>query len=217
VIIALEEEKKRLFDRIRAYVDYQRFVNAMMSVAREAFVPLTSAHLAYDDAALPIGEGQTISQPFIVALMVSALKVRRTDTVLEVGTGSGYQAAVLAGLAREVISVERRIALANGARARLASLGLANVTVHVAGATLGWPSGAPFNGIVVAAAAPRLPRELIDQLEIGGRLVVPIGSREQQELMKFTRTAEGFAVESFGSCRFVPLVGEGAWDEVDSE
>lgn len=213
--MALEEEKKRLFDRIRAEVADQRVVNAMMRVAREAFIPEPSAHLAYDDAALPIGEGQTISQPYIVALMVSALKVRRTDAVLEVGTGSGYQAAVLAELAREVTSVERRSALADSARARLASLGVVNVTVHLAGAALGWPSGAPYNGVIVAAAAPRLPRELIDQLEIGGRLVVPIGSREQQELMKFTRTEEGFSVESFGSCRFVPLVGEGAWDEVN--
>ena len=213
--MALEEEKKRLFDRIRAEVADQRVVNAMMRVAREAFIPEPSAHLAYDDAALPIGEGQTISQPYIVALMVSALKVRRTDVVLEVGTGSGYQAAVLAELAKEVTSVERRIALADSARARLASLGVVNVTVHLAGAALGWPSGAPYNGVIVAAAAPRLPRELIDQLEIGGRLVVPIGSREQQELMKFTRTEEGFSVESFGSCRFVPLVGEGAWDEVN--
>ena len=213
--MALEEEKKRLFDRIRAEVADQRVVNAMTRVAREAFVPEASAHLAYDDAALPIGEGQTISQPYIVALMVSALKVRRTDAVLEVGTGSGYQAAVLAELAREVTSVERRSALADSARARLASLGVANVTVHLAGVALGWPSGTPYNGIIVAAAAPRLPRELIDQLEIGGRLVVPIGSREQQDLMKFTRTEEGFSVESFGSCRFVPLVGEGAWDEVN--
>ena len=212
--MALEEKKKRLFDQIRAELADQRVVNAMMEVAREAFIPGASAHLAYDDAALPIGEGQTISQPYIVALMVSSLEVRRTDAVLEVGTGSGYQAAVLAELAREVTSVERRSALADSARARLASLGVANVTVHLAGAALGWPSGAPYNGIIVAAAAPRLPRELIDQLEIGGRLVVPIGSREQQELMKFTRTAEGFSVESFGSCRFVPLVGEGAWDEV---
>ncbi len=213
--MALEEEKKRLLDRIEADVADQRVVDAMTRVAREAFIPEASAHLAYDDNALPIGEGQTISQPYIVALMVSALEVRSTDAVLEVGTGSGYQAAVLAQLAREVTTVERITALADSARARLASLGLASVTVHLAGAALGWPPGAPYNGIIVAAAAPRLPRDLIDQLVIGGRLVVPVGSREQQELMKVTRTAEGISVETFGSCRFVPLVGEGAWEDVN--
>ena len=155
--MALEEEKKRLFDRIRAEVADQRVVNAMMRVAREGFVPEASAHLAYDDTALPIGEGQTISQPYIVALMVSTLEVRRSDAVLEVGTGSGYQTAVLAQLAREVTTVERISALADSARARLASLGLANITVHLARAALGWPPGAPYNGIIVAAAAPRLP------------------------------------------------------------
>ena len=213
--MTLEEEKKRLFDQIRTDVADQRVVDAMMRVARERFVPEASAHLAYDDMALPIGEGQTISQPYIVALMVSALEVRRTDTVLEVGTGSGYQAAVLAELARQVTTVERLPALAESAQARLATLGLANVNVHTAGAALGWPSGAPYDGIIVAAAAPRLPRELLDQLEIGGRLIVPIGSREQQELMKFIRTTEGYSVETFGSCRFVPLVGEGAWDDIN--
>ena len=213
--MALEEEKKRLFDRIRADVADQRVVNAMMRVDREVFIPEASAYLAYDDTALPIGEGQTISQPYIVALMVSTLEARRTDAVLEVGTGSGYQTAVLAHLAREVTTVERISALADSARARLASLGLANMTVLLAGAALGWPPGAPYNGIIVAAAAPRLPRDLIDQLEIGGRLVVPVGSRQHQELTKITRTAEGFSIETFGSCRFVPLLGEGAWEDVD--
>jgi protein-L-isoaspartate(D-aspartate) O-methyltransferase len=215
--MALNQDKKRLLDRIEADVSDQRVVGAMMRVDREAFIPEASAHLAYDDVALPIGEGQTISQPYIVALMVSALEVRTTDSVLEVGTGSGYQAAVLAQLARQVTTVERISTLAEGARARLASLGLDNVTVHPTGDALGWPPGAPYNGIIVAAAAPRLPGDLIDQLDTGGRLVVPVGSREQQELMKITRTAEGISVETLGSCRFVPLVGEGAWEYVDGE
>ena len=213
--MAVEEEKQRLFDRIRVDGADPRVISAMMRVAREEFIPEASAHLAYEDTALPIGEGQTISQPYIVALMVSALDIRRTDVVLEVGTGSGYQAAVLAQLAGRVTTVERRSALAEGARARLESLGLANVTVQLAGSALGWPSGAPYDGIIVAAAAPRLPIDLIGQLENGGRLVVPVGSREQQELMKITRTAAGHSVETFGSCRFVPLVGEGAWDDIN--
>ncbi len=162
--MALEEERRSLFDRIRSDVPDHRVVDAMMAVAREKFLPEASAHLAYDDTALPIGEGQTISQPYIVALMLGALEVRPTDSVLEVGTGSGYQAAVLARLARAVTSVERIAALAQGARSRLASLGVANATVHLAGASLGWPAGAPYDGIVIAAAAPRLPRDLIDQL-----------------------------------------------------
>ena len=189
----------------------------MERVSREAFVPESSTYLAYEDIPLPIGEGQTISQPYIVALMVGALELRRTDRVLEIGTGSGYQAAVLSELASEVISVERISSLADSARQRLASLGYSNVKVYQAETRLGWPAEAPYDAIVVAAGAPKLPGELIEQLAMGGRLLIPVGSKESQELMKTTRIADGFSVHTLAPCRFVPLVGEGAWPEVDPQ
>ncbi len=209
----LRAAKRRLLDRLRKELPDRRVIDAMERVPRESFVPESMAASTYDDVPLPIGEGQTISQPFIVAVMISELELRRTDSVLEIGTGSGYQAAVLSELAVRVTSVERIPSLAEGARARLAKLGYRNVVVHQASAQLGWPSGGPYDAIVVAAAAPRLPRELIDQLAPRGRLVVPVGSRDAQELMKVTRTGDRFSVRTMTPCRFVPLVGEGAWPE----
>lgn len=183
-------------------------------------MPESGAHLAYEDTALPIGEGQTISQPYIVALMVGALELRRTDKVLEIGTGSGYQAAILAELAARVVSVERLSSLADSARERLQSLGYVNVEVRLAEEGLGWPREAPYDAIVVAAGAPRLPGELMEQLTVGGRLVIPVGlmgTMESQELMKVTRTADSFSVRTMGECRFVPLIGKGAWPETDPQ
>ena len=209
----LRDARRRLLDRLRKEIADGRVVDAIGRVPREKFVPASMASSAYDDVPLPIGEGQTISQPFIVAVMVAELEVRRTDRVLEIGTGSGYQAAVLSEMAASVVSVERIPSLADGARERLAGLGYRNVAVHQAAAKLGWPPGGPYDAIVVAAAAPRLPRELIDQLAPRGRLVVPVGSRDAQELMKVTRTGDGFSVRTMVPCRFVPLVGEGAWPE----
>ena len=148
--------------------------------------------------------------------MVNALELRSTDRVLEIGTGSGYQAAVLAELASRVITIERLAGLAETAAQRLESLGYGNVEVCLAGAELGWPAGAPYDGIVVAAGAPRLPRVLMDQLAVGGRLVVPVGSLEAQELMKVRRTQGGFSFNTLGSCRFVPLIGEDAWSADDA-
>ena len=213
----LEESKRRLIDRLRLEVGDAKVVQSMERVPREDFVPPESARLAYEDVALPIGQGQTISQPYIVALMVSALELRRTDKVLEIGTGSGYQAAVLAELVWRLVTVERIKTLADSARDRLASLGYSNVEVHVAEKALGWPQEAPYNAIIVAAAAPTLPRRLIDQMVVGGRLVVPVGSKVEQELMKVSRTPEGFSVRTLGLCRFVPLMGEGAWSEEEDE
>ena len=187
----------------------------MERVPRELFVPEGSRHLAYDDIPVPIGEGQTISQPYIVALMMRGLAVRRTDKALEIGTGSGYQAAILAELASRVISVERIAALAESARERLASLGYTNVDVVLAEERLGWEREAPYDAMVVAAGAPKLVRGLMDQIAVGGRLLIPVGSRDSQRLMKVTRTGEGFSVETMGECRFVPLVGEEAWPETD--
>ena len=191
-------------------------IDAMMKVPREAFVPAPSRHLAYEDAPVAIEEGQSISQPFIVAIMISALEVGRSDKVLEIGTGSGYQAALLAELAREVVTVERIESLARSAQQRLEQLGYRNVRVMPAGEELGWPELAPYDGIIVAAGAPRLPEGLIQQLTIGGRLVVPVGSLETQQLMKVTRTPDGSTARTLGECRFVPLIGDMAWPEEHS-
>lgn len=209
--------RERLFDEIRAEMDDERVLRAMMRVPREEFVPAHLGRRAYENSALPIGSGQTISQPLMVALMVSALMVRRTDTVLEVGTGSGYQVAVLAELAGHVVSVERVRELSEGAGERLARLGYSNVELREAGRELGWRTGAPYEGIVVAAAAPRIPRVLIEQLAEGGRLVVPVGSPESQELMRVIRGTKDISIHTLGGCRFVPLIGEGAWDENDPD
>ena len=213
----MEDAKRRLLDRLRRELGDLKVVEAMETVPREAFVPESSASLAYEDAPLPIGEGQTISQPYIVGMMVSALELRRTDRVLELGTGNGYQAAVLSLLAKEIVTIERIVSLADSARQRLEAQGYSNVEVVLAGEDLGWSSAAPYDAIVVAAGAPRLARELIDQLVVGGRLVIPVGSREAQELMKVTRTAEGFSISTLGPCRFVPLIGTGAWPEEEPD
>ena len=193
-----ERDKKALFDRISVELDDQRVIEAMLRVPREEFVPAEAAHLAYADMALAIGHDQTISQPYMVALMTSVLGVRRMDRVLDIGTGSGYQAAVLAELAREVVSTERILPLIRPAETRLQSLGYANITVKRAGRELGLPGEPRFNGIIVGAGAPKLPTELVEQLEIGGRLVVPVGSRQEQQLMKVVRTHDGFSVATLG-------------------
>ncbi len=209
----LEREKRRLLELIFREVKDRRVVDAMARVPREAFVPAASRHLAYEDIPLPIGEGQTVSQPLIVAMMVSMLNLKPGDKVLEVGTGSGYQAAVLSLLAREVITTERFKGLADSARERLQSLGYHNVAVHQAGDVLGRSEESAFHAIVVAAAAPRLPWVLLEQLCEGGRMVIPVGSRSQQDLLLVTKSHDGYSVKNHGSCRFVPLVGAGAWTE----
>lgn len=209
----LEESKKNLLDQLLGEGSDPRVIEALGKVRRELFVPETSFDLAYENIPLPIGEGQTISQPLIIAIMLSALELRRTDKVLEVGTGSGYQAAVLAEMVNRVVTVERVQSLADSARERLKSLGYANIEVHLAKDALGWPEEAPYDAIIVAAGAPKLPPDLMNQLAIRGRLIIPVGSRENQELMKVTRTSDGFSVQTLGGCRFVPLIGKEAWLE----
>ena len=193
--------------RARGIAD-ERVLTAMEHVPRDLFVPEQERPYAYADAALPIGEGQTISQPFMVAVICEALALRGDERVLDVGTGSGYQAAVLAELAAEVHTIERLPALAERARAVLAAGGYERVRVHVGDGTLGLPEHAPFGGIAVAAAAPGLPQTLFDQLEPGGRLVVPVGGRYGQELEVVVRGPDGPVVSRSVPCRFVPLVGE---------
>ena len=186
----------------------ERVLAAMERVPRELFVPGSLRPYAYDDGALPIGEGQTISQPFVVATICSLLALRGDERALDVGTGSGYQAAVLAELADEVVTVERIAALADAARDRLAEGGYERVEVVVGDGSLGVATRSPFQAIAVAAAAPSIPRALYDQLTEGGRLVVPRGSRRGQELVLAVRTASGSAERTSIPVRFVPLVGE---------
>ena len=213
----LEKEKRRLLELIYREVEDCRVVDAMANVPREAFVPAASRHLAYEDIPLPIGEGQTVSQPLIVAMMVSMLNLKPGDKVLEVGTGSGYQAAVLSLLANDVVTTERLKGLADSARERLQSLGYHNVTVYQAGDVLGRSENSQFDAIIVAAAAPRLPRVLLEQLSEGGRVVIPVGSRSLQDLLLVTKSHDGYSVKNHGSCRFVLLVGAGAWTEREAE
>jgi len=185
----------------------ERVLAAMGRVPRELFLPEQERRRAYEDAALPIAEGQTISQPYMVARICELLGLRGGERVLDVGTGSGYQAAVLAELAAEVHTIERHGSLAEGARAALAAAGYDRVHVHVGDGTLGLPEQAPFAAIAVAAAAPEVPRSLYEQLEPGGRLVIPVGGRHGQELQLVVRSPEGPAVIRSVPCRFVPLVG----------
>jgi protein-L-isoaspartate(D-aspartate) O-methyltransferase len=187
----------------------ERVLAAMERVPRELFVPQSISARAYDDAALPIGEGQTISQPYMVARICEALSLRGHERVLDVGTGSGYQAAVLAELAGEVHTIERIPELAEEARATLDAAGYGDrVHVHVGDGTLGLPEHAPYTAIAVAAAAPEVPTTLYEQLEERGRLVVPIGGRRGQQLQLIVRSPEGPAVVRSVPCRFVPLLGE---------
>jgi len=188
-------------------------LRAIARVPRDIFVPEKYRHRAFDDEALPLDCGQTISQPTVVAMMTAALNVTPELRVLEIGTGSGYQAAVLAELVAEVVSVERIPALADHARRLLDYLGYRNASVVEADGTLGWPELAPYDRILVTAASPTVPLDLIDQLVPDGLLVLPVGGREDQQLVVVTRDASGHISErSLGLVRFVPLIGENGWD-----
>jgi protein-L-isoaspartate(D-aspartate) O-methyltransferase len=185
----------------------------MEQVPRERFVPPEVRHRAYEDLPLGIGEGQTVSQPYIVSLMLEALRLRGDETVLEVGAGSGYQAAVLSLLVPtgRVVAVELLPSLVRQARERLEELGYGNVTVAQAGPRLGCPDLGPFDAIIVAAASPKLPEALLSQLAAGGRMIIPVGSLDKQELVQAVRTDEGLSLRMMGSCRFVPLIGREAF------
>jgi protein-L-isoaspartate(D-aspartate) O-methyltransferase len=189
-----------------------RVLAAMSAVPRDLFVEPEDTAAAYEDRPLRIGSGQTISQPYVVAWMAEALKLGPRDAVLEIGTGSGYAAAVLAKLAMRVDTIERHQALCDSARERLHRLGITNVEVRCGDGTLGLPEHAPFAAIVAAAAGPAVPRTLIDQLAVGGRLVMPVGTQDRQQLVRVTRTSPTeIWQESLGAVQFVPLIGEGGW------
>jgi protein-L-isoaspartate(D-aspartate) O-methyltransferase len=188
-----------------------RVLDAMSSVPRHLFVSSAHAPEAYADSPLPIGAGQTISQPYMVAAMADALELKGHEKVLEVGAGSGYQAAVLSLLAREVIAVESVAPLANAARERLARLGYTNVRIEIGDGSQGWPANAPYDGILVSAGAPDVPRPLIEQLADCGRLVIPVGPAKHQDLIRIVKRNGGTVRESLLACRFVPLVGQHGW------
>lgn len=192
----------------------QRVIDAMLKVPRHKFVEEALASQAYQDGPLPIGEKQTISQPYMVAVMSEALALDGSETVLEVGTGSGYQAAVLALLADRVFSLERIPALARRARKVLDSCGYTKVNIRLADGTHGWQERGPFDAIIVTAGAPDVPQDYLDQLAVGGRLVIPVGDRASQVLMRITRiSATEFKEEKMLGCRFVPLVGNHGWQD----
>jgi len=195
----------------------ERVLAAMRKVAREAFLPESLREYAYEDTPLSIGSGQTISQPYIVAFMIEALQLNGGEKVLEIGTGSGYAAAVLAEIAGDVTTVERLRPLADRAAEIFAQLGYRHIHVQRGDGTRGWPADAPYDAIVVTAGGPQVPEALKEQLAIGGRLVIPVGAgQESQELLRVTRrSATEFGVEEIGGVRFVPLIGEQGWPNVD--
>jgi protein-L-isoaspartate(D-aspartate) O-methyltransferase len=191
----------------------ERVLEAMMKVPRHLFIEEIQRMSAYEDHPLPIGEGQTISQPFIVALMTEALQLTGKETVLEIGTGSGYQTAILAELSARVYSVERIPSLTGKARKTLDSLGYKNVLVKLSDGTLGWEEYAPYDRILVTAGAPSVPQPLIEQLAPGGILVIPVGSNTMQELIRVTKNEDGsVSEERMGNCVFVKLVGRHGWE-----
>jgi protein-L-isoaspartate(D-aspartate) O-methyltransferase len=195
-----------------------RVLKAMGAIPRERFVPEDHADLAYDDGPLPIGEGQTISQPYIVALMLQAAEIRPGDHMLEVGAGSGYAAAVAARLADRVVAIERHAPLAEEARQRLATLGYANVRIVAGDGTCGCAEEAPFDAIVVSAGGPSVPEALKRQLRIGGRLVIPVGEEGAQTLLRIRRLAEDrYSQDDLGEVVFVPLIGAQGWTETEGQ
>ncbi|MFC1860098.1 protein-L-isoaspartate(D-aspartate) O-methyltransferase [Chloroflexota bacterium] len=208
-----EAARARLIEHLSSEVRDERVLAAMARIPREHFVLPEEQDLAYEDIPLPIGFDQTISQPFIVALMTEALELTGREKVLEVGTGSGYQAAILAELARSMVTVERLPTLIERAKKVLNNLGYTNVTMHQAEETLGWQAEAPYDAIMVTAGAPKVPVDLLAQLAIGGRLVIPIGSRYVQELCKVTKYRRKNMMQNLGGCRFVPLIDKNAWQE----
>jgi protein-L-isoaspartate(D-aspartate) O-methyltransferase len=207
-----EERRLMVKSQIRKRgVTDERVLEAMATVPRHEFVPPFWTNQAYADEPLPIGHGQTISQPYIVAAMVASLGLRGSENVLEIGTGCGYQAAVVSLLAREVHTVEILPDLAQSAAERLERLGYTNVHVHTGDGTLGWSQSSPYDAILIAAAAPSVPEPLLLELAEGGRLIAPVGEEDKQELQLTTKHEGKFLLKQGGPCRFVPLMGQHGW------
>ncbi len=190
-----------------------KVLTAMSNVPRERFVGPENLNNAYNDGPVSIGSGQTISQPYMVAIMTEALLLTECDKVLEIGTGSGYQTAVLREIATAVYSVERIATLAETARNVLCSLGYNNIVIKVGDGTLGWPEEAPFDAIIVTSGSPKVPEILLNHLNDGGRMIIPVGTRSLQRIVRITRTKDNFNTKEMLSCVFVPLIGEGGWQE----
>ncbi len=208
-------ERQLMVDRqiaVRGVSD-RRVLAAMKKVPRHRFIPSHLWDQAYGDYPLPIGEDQTISQPYIVALMTELLEIKDTDRVLEIGTGSGYQAAILAELAAQVYTIDRVETLLARAEQLLAALGYTNIHTRVGDGTLGWPEEMPYEAIIVTAGTPQVPRPLTEQLALGGRLVVPVGDTWSQTLTCVRKTKDGLKFEYHGGCRFVRLIGKYGWEE----
>jgi protein-L-isoaspartate(D-aspartate) O-methyltransferase len=213
--IKWEDERLRMVSeqlRKRGISD-KRVLRVMEKVPRHLFVPSESRALAYADGPLPIGEGQTVSQPYMVAVMTQHLNLKGGEKILEIGTGSGYQSAVLMELGDELFTIERIHWLGERAKGRLLELGYRNFHIRIGDGTKGWPEAAPFDGIIVTAGAPSVPDVLVDQLNEGGRLVIPVGSRYSQALLTCVKKGEGCITDEDIMCVFVPLIGEHGWEE----
>ena len=214
-MINYEKERSRMVDEQLAGrgVRDERVLAVMRKIPRHEFLPEGIRGMAYNDSALPLGEGQTMSQPYMVALMTESLRLKGTERVLEIGTGSGYQAAVLAELCEKVYTVERIKTLADKARATLDRLGYKSVAIKVYDGTYGWKEMAPFDAIIVTAGSPDIPAPLMEQLKVGGRMSIPVGDRYGQQLVTVVKAAEGMITERSIPCVFVPLIGNHGWKE----
>jgi protein-L-isoaspartate(D-aspartate) O-methyltransferase len=212
---AFSRERGEMIDRLRNHyrIKDERVLAVMSTLPRHLFVPDALRAHAYGDHALPIEHGQTISQPYIVARQTELLEVDSDTRLLEIGAGSGYQTAVLSQIAGQVFALERIPELARDAQELMRILGIFNATIRCFDGTYGWNEFAPYRGILVAAAAPDIPQPLVDQLALGGHMVIPVGSEKEQRLVRVTRTAEGYRTEDFGGCQFVKLIGRYGWEK----
>jgi protein-L-isoaspartate(D-aspartate) O-methyltransferase len=212
---AFSRERAEMVARLRSRqgIRDERVLEAMATIPRHLFVPEALEWNAYGDHALPIESNQTISQPYIVARQTELLELTRQDRVLEIGAGSGYQTAVLAAVAGQVFAIERLPELAREAQRRLREAGVFNAAIKCFDGTFGWSEFAPYRGILVAAGAPDVPAPLIQQLAIGGHLVIPVGTEKEQRLLRVTRTDDGVTTEDFGACQFVKLIGRHGWEK----
>ena len=212
--MSFEEERNLMLQQlIKRGITDENVLQAMRELPRHLFVPEKQRKLSYEDRPLPIGHGQTISQPYVVALMSQMLALQTNEKVLEIGTGSAYQAAILAALSREVHSIERIESLALQAQSNLDNLDIKNVHIHIGDGSLGWPQESPYDAIIVTAAAPSVPETLLNQLSPTGRLLMPVGGAHRQTLQKCWRKNEGFHHKDYLPVAFVPLIGEHGWDE----